>query len=320
MAIFRYVMTLWLLLLANIVTAAPLGDKAVTYGTVDGRLGDALVAYMRAKWLSYRYGIPLLYRPFPYSDQLKLHTKELSYEKYLPYFQIEQHIRELADIERPVEQPTLFVLPYFSESLVEYRDFEYFQKCSWFPVNWESRAFRKLLARCIAPRKRLHIIKPPEDRFSVALHVRLGCGFDPPEALRMWPLKFPPLCWYRDQLLYIKKLCGKRKIYVHIFTDDPNPAGLAEYFRVAVRSKRIKFDYRRCCNAHNANVLEDLFSMAQFDCLIRPMSNLSFVSGVIGKAKLMIYPTSYSRVCDNNYIIDHTHVVRRQYLGSKLKK
>ncbi|NDD58753.1 MAG: hypothetical protein EBZ47_05820 [Chlamydiae bacterium] len=47
-----------------------------------GRFGDRLIAYMHAKWLSYKYNIPMLYIPFAYSDDLILDDIELQYRNH----------------------------------------------------------------------------------------------------------------------------------------------------------------------------------------------------------------------------------------------
>src|ERR1700742_2068654 len=53
--------------------------SAITWEPNGGRFGDNLLSYSRAKWLSYQYNIPLLYLPFRYSDQLRLHQNENMY-------------------------------------------------------------------------------------------------------------------------------------------------------------------------------------------------------------------------------------------------
>ena len=53
--------------------------SAVTYDFSGGRFGDNLVSYCHAKWISYKYNIPLLYKPFDYSDQLMMDVLEIPY-------------------------------------------------------------------------------------------------------------------------------------------------------------------------------------------------------------------------------------------------
>ena len=53
----------------------------VSYRLSGGRFGDNLLAYMHAKWVSYRYEIPLVYHDFPYAKELMLEEYE---EKAVP--------------------------------------------------------------------------------------------------------------------------------------------------------------------------------------------------------------------------------------------
>ena len=79
-------------------------------------------------------------------------------------------------------------------------------------------------------------------------------------------------------------------MYVYIFTDDQNPERLANKYAQALDLSNIIFDYRKVDNAYNANVLEDFFSMMQFDVLIRSESSYSLVASRLAKRQLVIYP------------------------------
>jgi hypothetical protein len=50
----------------------------ITYELSGGRLGDNIIAYLHAKWLSHVHGIALLYKPFQYSSDLSLSQTDLS--------------------------------------------------------------------------------------------------------------------------------------------------------------------------------------------------------------------------------------------------
>ncbi|NDD99733.1 hypothetical protein EB008_05520, partial [bacterium] len=53
---------------------------AVTYDyDKKARLGDNLMCYLHAKWVSYKNGIPILYKPFPYSDLFTFDEVETRY-------------------------------------------------------------------------------------------------------------------------------------------------------------------------------------------------------------------------------------------------
>src|ERR1700679_569999 len=64
----------------NIFPTIPNNNRssAITWKPNNGRFGDQLASYIRAKWLSYKFNIPLLSISFNYSDQLMLHERELN--------------------------------------------------------------------------------------------------------------------------------------------------------------------------------------------------------------------------------------------------
>ena len=70
-------------------------SSKVTYTFSGGRFGDNLLAYIHAKWIAYRYHIPLLYKPFDCSDQLVLHNlEELYNERKASQFRNQIHLGE----------------------------------------------------------------------------------------------------------------------------------------------------------------------------------------------------------------------------------
>ena len=88
----------------------------ITYEAPSGRFGDQLMAYMHAKWLSYRHGIPLLYTPFAFSKDLLLDTQELLYaEKQYPWPRVFIDDAQTIEQYRGQDQ-VLFYVRYFPES------------------------------------------------------------------------------------------------------------------------------------------------------------------------------------------------------------
>ena len=67
-------------------------------------------------------------------------------------------------------------------------------------------------------------------------------------------------------------------------------------FKAALNNPRISFGCRQEGNAHNAHVLEDFFSMMDFDCLIRPGSHYTRFVQRLGNNKVVIYPESIKEV------------------------
>lgn len=305
--------------------AAPTYNSAVTYTFNGGRLGDKLISYLHAKWVSYVYGIPLLYKPFTYSDQLELHNKEIAYESYnlrrfSNYFELHQN-------QSLVVNPnanTLYIIPYFSES-VEERQLpqpginannlvpnlgSLRNELPYFEVNWNDREFLHEIRQMIKPINNLKLIEPPQDgKISVAVHVRKNSGgFDlpllhdlPAEQYNphqlytdvIFPFKHAPDEYFIEQIENIYHLY-QQPLYIFIFTDDPNPIDILKKYRNKINNPEISFKCRNTeINNHYSNVLEDLFSMTKFNCFIRADSNISIVASKLTDFDILISPAHH---------------------------
>lgn len=289
---------------------------AVTYTLSGGRLGDNLLAYLHAKWISYRYGIPVLYKPFPYSDQIAFHDSEQLYTADLArQYRNVAELRNNNFLEINQKSNSLYVIPYFPESLEEHRVQEVGINTSntmaktdfpYIAVHWDDKDFLEQIRRVMRPRVSLNLITPPKDCISVAVHVRKNSGgFDRPLLQETadadynpnlvyvdvyFPLKHTPDSYYIEQIQRIAEMFKDQKLYVFIFTDDPNPPRIVNKYAQEINNDRITFDYRGGDNNHYSNVLEDMFSMMNFDCLIRADSNLSIVASKLGDYKVLITP------------------------------
>ena len=240
---------------------------AVTYEFSGGRLGDNLITYLHAKWISYKYEIPLLYKPFDYSNEFYFDEIESKYNitETLKYKRSVFLGRE-KNISANHLQSTLYIVPYFPESTCErlyFRDrhgdyFPYFQ------VDWKDKKFKALAREMLRPKKPIKLCECPKDKITIAVHVRTGGGFDAANFSFLQPIKCPPETFYLEQLTTICKLFPDEELYFHIFTDDQNPAQIAKRFQSYLGEERAHFAYRRDDNFHDQNVLEDLFSMMQF--------------------------------------------------------
>lgn len=273
---------------------------AITYDfDGSGRLGDKLVLYCKAKWLAYRYGIPFVYKEFDGADQFIFHYIE---KKNNPCISQWKEIIRLND-EKEVNAAkellySITILTKISEENIE-------QKTAY--EFWHE--MKKMLACCVSL-DQSQIIVPPKNMISVAVHVRKGGGFDPPlfyetaaDGLvpkdhevyvdKQFPLKFPPDSFYLEQIEKIASLHPSEHIHVHIFTDDKNPIILQKKYLSMLNNQRITIGCRGDKNAYDQNVLEDLFSMANFDYLIRPNSNFSLIAQILGNHCLVITPKSF---------------------------
>ena len=164
-------------LLLVLLSVATLKPAAVTYEFSGGRLGDNIIAYSHARWVSYKYDIPLLYRPFNYSDKFGLHFKhryfemedEIEFDKVVKFSELEGKHNDL-EIDR--DSNTLYIIPYFPavESDINGR--------FHFDIDWKEPGFQKLLHEEIVPIDQIKKFDLPTDKHHVAIHVRTGAGHD----------------------------------------------------------------------------------------------------------------------------------------------
>lgn len=287
-----------ILILFLCVTFQQINAAEVAYAFSGGRFGDNLVAYLHAKWLSFKHNIPLRYTPFPYSDQLFLHDCEKSSSKKLPTILLKKNNLSVINPTAPI----LYVVPYFSEFLSEHK---INPQWIYFKVDWKNPEFKTLIKNLISPKNHLLSYDIPHNKISVALHIRKGGGFDDPllsdainidRPLNQYAdykdiLKFPPEQFYIEQLKYISEYFNNAPLYVHIFTDDKNPAAIVERLMSNLAEyANLEFNYRPSDNQHDKNVLEDFFTLTKFDCLVRPQSNFSLIAAKISDYKLEIFP------------------------------
>lgn len=286
-------------------------ENAVTYEQSPGRFGDNLLCYMHAKWVSFKYNIPLLYKPFKYSDKLELHKHEYLYSK-----DAEKRFKKKIYVTRealinPSQDSVLYIIPYFPESDWEQRTTKGFDGKKWpyLQVDWNNKVFIEQLRSLIKPLIKIPQLPIPEGRMSVALHMRKGGTHDKQWDIDPFPLKFLHDDFYADQLKNLYELAQKKPLYVYLFTDDVKPARLVHNLQQRCKGLDIIFDYNRGENSDKTNVVEDFFALGQFDCLIRSESNYSFVMSKISEYKIEIYPTWCTKT--KNKVSYSVHVANR---------
>lgn len=267
-----------------------LTEGAITFEHSAGRFGDCLLHYLRAKWFAYHYKMPLLYQAsedFPYFSQLVLHDKEQHLEG------LSSNIKIL-DIHYACPEPKerynhLYKVPYFPETYWELE----VQGRPWFSfqVDWKDPEFRKIVKEMIAPKNSIELIKPPANCINIALHIREGGGVDSLEVHFANPIKLPPLSYYQEAISRVLDFFDDQQIYCHVFTDALEPIELIEKIKNGCKlNKNIFFSCRTIGNRHDENVLEDFFSLFNFDILIRPGSNFSLVPELIHDYAMVCSP------------------------------
>ena len=313
--------------------------SAVTYVLrKTSRFGDYIALYSAAKFLSEKYGIQLLYKRFPFSHLLVMDLCEKKYDKGLlnqfkKVFPIQTE-KDFIKQSNP-KRPSLYNICRVG--------FGFETVCSYAETNAD---FCNTLRKMIASIKPLGKFWLPQDRITVAVHVRKGGGYDRPLSSiqqfdghlnsveytqtlvgcrphcayidQKFPLKFPPDQYYIDQIKKLSEMLGDAPLYVYLFTDDPNPIAILEEYEWIIGKPNILFDCQKEENRHDLNVIEDFFAMTKFDCLIRPQSNFSRGAQLIGKYKIVIHPKKAAWV-DGKLIINMVKIVICQEDGTFIK-
>ena len=279
-------------------------SSAITCIPNRGRFGDQLDSYTTTKWLSYKFNIPGFYAPFEYSDQLILYEQEKMYtpECYDLFSNIVHLPLTLKDPLIP-NNDTLYIAYWGIEA----------------KVDWEDNVFMDDLKKMISPRYPIKKLVIPGGCKSIAVHIRNGGGFhfDTNEKREKWPLRFAPEEFFIEQVARLADMFPEEKLYVHIFTDHKSPESLKKKFEKTLNNPRITFGYRKNDNSHDSNVLEDFFSMMDFDCLIRPASQFSVFVQHLGNNKVVIHPTNSRKLPNGKRVIDAFNIKTRSAVGKK---
>ena len=255
--------------------ASPVNTDRVAIGSdVKGRLGNALTAYINCKYLSYKYDVPFLYQPFPYSDQFAFHDEEIPREIWEPLFQNKRTFEGVDDFH---SASTFFVVPYFREGALSHR-----WKLRLYP-DWKDQVFINLIRKSLQPRFTFNTISLPHDTINIVLHVRRGGSFDSQEVVRKLPVKFPSDEFFFDTLKQVSEFFNNHDIYAHIMTDDLEPEKLlTKYQNELVEYKNIRFGFKKL------EIMEDFFSIPKFDCIIRGDSTFSIVASILANFILSV--------------------------------
>lgn len=321
---FKYLLVGVLLLQCNSSSA-----NEITYIFSGGRFGDNLIAYLHAKWVAHKHGLKLLYKPFPYSDQLVLHEQEARFNEAKNYSGITELTNKTL-IDTDATNNWLYTVPYYPECIAELEQFKN-QYHFYDSVDWNDPVFLAQVRTLISPTKKLILLTLPTNRLCVAVHIRKGGGYDAQPILDggswhndkgtpadvAFPLKFPPDSFYIEQLRNISTFFKHAPLYVYIFTDDQNSQRLADKYTRELGLANIIFDYRKTGNAHNAHVLEDFFSMMQFDVLIRSESSFSLVASRLARGQLVIYPLTANYLSNAKWTNEPLKIT--QYTAIKTK-
>jgi hypothetical protein len=266
----------------------------------NGRFGDTLLVIAHALYFSLKYDYTLLYEPFNYADQLVLSTSATQatpavLSRYKKHYRCPSGAhRRSSQMPSDMMHNTLITIPYFAESLFEYTQ----EPWPFLLVDWEDPIFKSELRRLLSPLVPVKMLTPPLDKISIAVHARKGGSYDnwATDGSADTPIKLyksPFDEYYINAIKHIADLLDGVPLYAFVFTDDENPQELVEKIQAAVNRSSIEFDYRKEENRHDKNVLEDFYSMMNFDILIRPDSNFSIMAEKLGEHALVVSPGNF---------------------------
>jgi hypothetical protein len=312
-------------------------SSAVTY-TFEGagRFGDCVVIYCKAKYYAVTYGLPLLYKPFNFSDELVLHMSETSWTQDRENkFHHKKRVRCARDIDLSLPD-TLYIVDLFTTFAdvaprLIHTSFE--------PVDhWinlfadevylmmqQDCHYKKIIKEMLKPIKALPVQYFPEGHISVAVHIRTGGGFDgniwskqlyseckrteqKTAPIDHWiadcscPLRFPPLQFYIQHINALTAYVDGYPLYIEIFTDDTHPQDILNTIKKHCRvNGTITLG---TTGTWQNRTIEDIYYMSMFDCLIRPCSFFSGVAQIIGNHKFVIRPEDFCFDSQTLYITD----------------
>ena len=287
-----------------------------------GRLGDHLISYIKAKYLAYNNDLPLFIKPGKYFKLFKISDNEAFLDEP-PYSDKHKAIKNgFVNLQSfAYKNPTNFLVslhntlhPKVLNSLREKEE------------------FRAEVLSNIAAKEELPLIFPPPNVLSVALHVRTGKGFDKPMLTQQYydlsgkithtprrtsamkakfsdvryPGRFLPEKFYGDAVKYLSDHLNNPKLYVYIFTDDPDPVSLKDRLSSYISRSNITLDCAPLDREKKRSVLIDFFSIGNFDYFIRSdLSNFALVAEFISDHKIVLSSAHQHWVADDqgHYLI-----------------
>jgi len=278
----------------------------LSYQLTPGRLGDHLLAVAKTELVAQLEKLPVAHVPFEWSDHLAL-SKQINYKA--PKSSRRLILHKYKPGITALLKNTTFLCSLKTDIYSDKQSMDKQNNIGNFGNLYEytrtNPVFKKRLQRLIAPLHTIEALDLPKNRITVAVHVRTGGGFDKLSRMdqhtakkengrytdQIHPQRFPPESYYTQQIETVSMLLGHQPLFVHIFTDDRDPLAITKRFQQKLSHlSNITYSCRATGNAHNLNVIDDLFNMTRFDCLIRPASSYSKMAQLLGDHVIITYP------------------------------
>jgi len=161
--------------------ACSVSGAGITY-ELSSRLGDRLITHIKAKWISYYYGMPLFCPFSKYFDQLILSDIEKEYNS-----DIEKNFNNIIYLTKNGDRFRDSTYGYVNISQSKFKNIDpqsnrlyvcnYYSEVS---IDWNDKGFVKELKKTIFPKENVATPDIPKKCISVAVHVRKGGGWDQP--------------------------------------------------------------------------------------------------------------------------------------------
>lgn len=258
----------------------------VTYQLSGGRFGDQLSNYLHGKWASYKTGLPLLFVPFEFSDELNVSILEQFSD--LEIQPLNQRIicgnnHQLENIQ----DNTLYYVPHFTTFPSDgvYRNYYY---GVYNLIDWRDRGFLELVRSAITPKWKKSSLSLNQGTEEIAIHFREGGNWDPNDDKPNYPLRFLPFEWYLGALSSFVHYLPSKPLKITLFTD----ALEGEYYRTRIENylleKHPSIESEVVLSLDG--ILQDFFSLIGFKYMIAPESLFSYNAAKIGNCQLLIKP------------------------------
>jgi hypothetical protein len=294
-----------------------------TYGS-GGRLGDNILLYCKAKYLSYKHGKPLRYNNFPFFDQLNISVYETQYQR-------ENNIRHIRVnnaqvIPSYLDSPTIFDIDYYCKMTKKNNLHGSYVGCKEFPFDWVKKKMVKYQEFGAELKRNLQIHTPRNtqihkagDCITVAVSTRMGTSIHDDPALYSeqffempyrygdlgFAFKFVPQQFYINQVKRLSALLQHRKMHIHFFIDKEKDyaANILAQWRIALADyKNITLE----CNIEGTweqRTLDDLYIMSHCSCLIRGCSHFAGIAQLAGDHLIIIGPNPASYIWEGRRLI-----------------
>ena len=153
--------------------------------------------------------------------------------------------------------------------------------------GYSNPEFVHQLRASICPIVPVRKVVPPPGVLSVAAHLRTGGRFDSEESKNRLPHKFLGKTACLKMVLWLYGHLQEKELYVHVFTDDHRSGQILQWFERHSDDRNINWGVT-IDNTDRYRMLSDLFSMPNFDYLVRAKSHFSLFAQVLGDFKLVL--------------------------------